>query len=102
MTSATPNVALGNAYFSDQANIINDYVYISTLWDRQTVKKKRCAKRTSQAGPDNALGRLSRTEDTPFNAFAMQHEPAYLPNIRTVLLDKIYSWADCENEWCVF
>ncbi|USP80382.1 WD40-repeat-containing domain protein [Curvularia clavata] len=62
-----------------------------SISDRQAIKKKRCAKRTSQAGLDNTLGRLSRTEDAPSNAFAKQHGPTYLLNIRTVLLNKIYS-----------
>ena len=69
---------------------------------RPAVKKKRGAKQTPQAGPDNTLDRLPRAEDAPFNAFAKQHEPACLPDTRVALLDEIHSWADGTDERCVF
>jgi hypothetical protein len=70
---------------------------------RQAIKrKKRGAKQTPQAGPDNTLGRLPRAEDAPFNSFAKQHEPACLPDTRVALLDEIHSWADSQDERCIF
>jgi hypothetical protein len=69
---------------------------------RPAVKKKRGAKQTPQAGLDNTLDRLPRAEDAPFNAFAKQHEPACLPDTRVALLDEIHSWADGQDERCVF
>jgi hypothetical protein len=70
---------------------------------RQAIKrKKRDAKQTPQAGPDNTLGRLPNAEDAPFNSFAKQHEPACLPDTRVALLDEIYSWADGPDARCIF
>jgi hypothetical protein len=106
MTSTTSNVAFGNAYSSVQANSINGSVHIGTSWDRprgrQAMKKKRDAKQTPQAGLDNTLSRLPRAEDAPFNSFAKQHEPACLPNTRVALTDEIHSWADSQDERCIF
>jgi hypothetical protein len=70
---------------------------------RQAIKrKKRGAKQTSQAGLDNTLSRLPNAEDAPFNSFAKQHEPACLPDTRVALLDEIHSWADSQDERCIF
>jgi hypothetical protein len=69
---------------------------------RQGVKKKRGAKRTALAGLDNTLDRLPRAEDAPFDSFAKQHEPACLPDTRVALLHEIYSWADSQDERCIF
>ncbi|KAJ6192117.1 hypothetical protein J3E72DRAFT_204718, partial [Bipolaris maydis] len=48
------------------------------------------------------LDRLPRAEDAPFNSFAKQHEPACLPDTRVDLLQEIYSWADGQDERCIF
>ncbi|KAJ6284330.1 hypothetical protein J3E71DRAFT_377930 [Bipolaris maydis] len=81
MASTTSSIAFGNAYKSVQANNINGSVHI---------------------GLENTLDRLPRAEDAPFNSFAKQHEPACLPDTRVDLLQEIYSWADGQDERCIF
>ncbi|KAF5852326.1 hypothetical protein GGP41_007754 [Bipolaris sorokiniana] len=81
MASTTSNTAFGNAYKSVQANNINGSVHI---------------------GLENTLDRLPRAEDAPFNSYAKQHEPICLPNTRVDLLQEIYSWADGQDERCIF
>jgi polynucleotide 5'-kinase involved in rRNA processing len=46
--------------------------------------------------------RLLHAEDTPFNAFAKQHEPVCLPDTRVAFLNEIYSTADGQDQRCVF
>ncbi|KAF1830129.1 hypothetical protein BDW02DRAFT_115279 [Decorospora gaudefroyi] len=53
-------------------------------------------------GLENTLGRLPHAEDAPFNSYAKQHEPACLPNTRVDLLREIHSWADGQDERCIF
>ena len=60
------------------------------------------AKQTRQTGLENTLDRLPRAEDAPFNSYAKQHEPICLPNTRVDLLQEIYSWADGQDERCIF
>ncbi|KAF2624116.1 hypothetical protein BU25DRAFT_348524 [Macroventuria anomochaeta] len=62
----------------------------------------RDAKQTPQAGLNNTLGRLPHAEDAPFNSYTKQHEPACLPDTRVDLLNEIHSWADGQDERCVF
>ncbi|XP_014550460.1 hypothetical protein COCVIDRAFT_59039, partial [Bipolaris victoriae FI3] len=81
MVSTTSNIAFGNAYKSVQANNINGSVHI---------------------GLENTLDRLPRAEDAPFNSYAKQHEPTCLPDTRVDLLQEIYSWADGQDERCIF
>ena len=40
--------------------------------------------------------------EAPFNAYARQHEPLCLPGTRTALLEEIYSWADAQDERCLY
>jgi hypothetical protein len=40
--------------------------------------------------------------DAPFNAYAKQNSPTCLPNTRVGLLQDIYSWADRQDERCIF
>ncbi|XP_014561696.1 hypothetical protein COCVIDRAFT_85820 [Bipolaris victoriae FI3] len=81
MTSTTSNIAFGNAYSSVQANNINGSVHIEH---------------------ENILDRLPRAEDAPFNSYARQHEHGCLPDTRVDLLQEIYSWADGQDERCIF
>ncbi|KAJ6212919.1 vegetative incompatibility protein HET-E-1 [Bipolaris maydis] len=81
MASTTSSIAFGNAYKSVQANNINGSVHI---------------------GLENTLDRLPRAKDAPFNSFAKQHEPACLADTRVDLLQEIYSWADGQDERCIF
>ena len=81
MASTTSNTAFGNAYKSVQANNINGSVHI---------------------GLENTLDRLPCAEDALFNSYAKQHEPACLPDTRVDLLQEIYSWADGQDERCIF
>ncbi|KAF2625514.1 hypothetical protein BU25DRAFT_345970 [Macroventuria anomochaeta] len=53
-------------------------------------------------GHENTLGRLPQAADAPFNSFAKQHEPACLPDTRVDLLHEIHSWADGQDERCIF
>ncbi|EUC27565.1 hypothetical protein COCCADRAFT_9868 [Bipolaris zeicola 26-R-13] len=79
--STTSNIAFGNAYKSVQANNINGSIHI---------------------GLENIFDRLPRAEDAPFNSYAKQHEPTCLPDTRVDLLQEIYSWADGQDERCIF
>ena len=81
MVSTTSNIAFGNAYKSVQANNINGSIHI---------------------GFENTLDRLPRAEDAPFNSYAKQHEPICLADTRVDLLQEIYSWADGQDERCIF
>ncbi|USP81645.1 uncharacterized protein yc1106_08919 [Curvularia clavata] len=74
-------MAFGNAYKSVQANNINGSIHI---------------------GLENTLDRLPRAEDAPFNSYAKQHEPTCLADTRVDLLQEIYSWADGQDERCIF
>lgn len=51
---------------------------------------------------DNSLDRLPYAIEAPFNSFARQHESTCLANTRVDLLNKIYTWADGEDKWCIF
>jgi hypothetical protein len=62
----------------------------------------RDAKQARQPGLENTLDRLPRAEDAPFNSYAKQHEPACLPDTRVDLLQEIHSWADGQDERCIF
>ncbi|KAF7505377.1 hypothetical protein GJ744_000998 [Endocarpon pusillum] len=57
---------------------------------------------TYNIGLDNPLSRLSYAEDASFNAYSKQHEPTCLPDTRVDLLQKIYDWAEGQDERCVF
>ncbi|EUC40168.1 hypothetical protein COCMIDRAFT_41455 [Bipolaris oryzae ATCC 44560] len=82
MTSTTSNIQFGDAVSSVQANNINGDVHIGRH--------------------ENTLDRLPRAEDAPFNSFAKQHEPACLADTRVDLLQEIHSWADGQDERCIF
>ncbi|KAH8674497.1 vegetative incompatibility protein HET-E-1 [Tricladium varicosporioides] len=67
-------------------------------------------------GRDNALRRLLKeihepsqrpdrslfAAEAPFNSPAKQHSSLCLPNTRVGLLQEIYSWADSQDERCIF
>jgi hypothetical protein len=53
-------------------------------------------------GLNNPLRHLPYAEDTPFNSYAKQHEPACLTDTRVDLLREIHSWADGQDERCIF
>jgi hypothetical protein len=40
--------------------------------------------------------------EAPFNSYLRQHEPTCLPETRVDLLQKIYDWADGQDERCIF
>jgi hypothetical protein len=80
--SPDAKVAPSNLSAKQYKPTINDSVAIDTSWDvNQT---------------------LPHAVDAPFNAFAKQHEPVCLPDTRVNILDEIYSWADGQDERCVF
>jgi hypothetical protein len=53
-------------------------------------------------GLDNPLRHLPYAEDAPFNSYAKQHEPTCLTDTRVDLLREIHSWADGQDERCIF
>ncbi|KAJ6284967.1 WD40-repeat-containing domain protein [Bipolaris maydis] len=55
-----------------------------------------------QTGHENTLDHLPRAEDAPFNSYARQHEHGCLPDTRVDLLQEIHSWADGQDERCIF
>jgi hypothetical protein len=106
MTSTTFKVAFGNASSSVQGQ---HHQRLGSHWyvagppkGRHAVKKKRGAKQTLRAGLNNKISRLTHAEDVTFNSFAKQHEPICLPDTRVALLNEIHSWADGQDERCVF
>ncbi|KAH7410673.1 vegetative incompatibility protein HET-E-1 [Cadophora sp. MPI-SDFR-AT-0126] len=52
--------------------------------------------------PLKGLDCLPFATDAPFNSFDHQDEPTCLPNTRVDLLQEIYSWADGQDERCIF
>ncbi|OAK94516.1 putative WD-repeat protein [Phaeosphaeriaceae sp. SRC1lsM3a] len=50
----------------------------------------------------DTLSQLPHAADAPFNSYAKQHEPACLRDTRVDLLREIHSWADGEDERCIF
>ncbi|EMD68550.1 hypothetical protein COCSADRAFT_178355 [Bipolaris sorokiniana ND90Pr] len=82
MTSTTSNIQFGDAVSSVQANNINGDVHIGRH--------------------ENTLDRLPCAEDAPFNSYARQHEHGCLSDTRVDLLQEIHSWADGQDERCIF
>ncbi|KUJ10180.1 uncharacterized protein LY89DRAFT_710917 [Mollisia scopiformis] len=56
----------------------------------------------SRTNLHDVLRTLPTAVDAPFNAYQRQHDPTCLPNTRVDLLRDIYSWADGQNERCIF
>ncbi|OBT67626.1 hypothetical protein VE03_03802 [Pseudogymnoascus sp. 23342-1-I1] len=54
------------------------------------------------AAPEDPLRRLPFATNAPFNSCDRQYELACLPGTRVDLLQKIYNWADGEDERCIF
>jgi len=58
---------------------------------------------TSSSGLEiDQVGHLPYAAEATFNSYAKQHEPTCLPNTRVDLLHNIYSWADGQDERCIF
>ena len=53
-------------------------------------------------GRDDPLNRLPYAAEAPFNSYTKQHEPTCLPDTRVDLLQTIYSWAEGQDERCIF
>jgi hypothetical protein len=51
---------------------------------------------------NDVLNSLPTAVDAPFDAYHRQHDLPCLPDTRVDLLRDIYSWADGQNEWCIF
>lgn len=51
---------------------------------------------------DDLLQYLPHAVDAPFNSFQRQHEPTCLADTRVELLQKIYNWADGQNDGFIF
>jgi hypothetical protein len=51
---------------------------------------------------DSPLSRLPYAEDAAFNSYSKQHEPTCVQDTRVDLLEEIYSWADQQDEQCLF
>ncbi|KNG46890.1 putative WD-repeat protein [Stemphylium lycopersici] len=81
MVSTTSNTTFGNNQNGFQAHTIHGSVHV---------------------GLENTLVRLPYAEDAPFNSYAKQHEPACLADTRVDLLREIHSWADGQDERCIF
>jgi hypothetical protein len=45
---------------------------------------------------------LPFAEQAPFNSYDKRHDPLCLPNTRTSVLQQITSWADTQDERCIF
>src|SRR5579862_2828960 len=57
---------------------------------------------TSSLDLDGVLSTLPTAADAPFNAYQRRHDPTCLPDTRVDLLRDIYSWADGQDERCIF
>jgi hypothetical protein len=57
---------------------------------------------TSSLDLNNVLSTLPSAADASFNAYQRQHDPTCLPDTRVDLLRDIYSWADGQDERCLF
>jgi Heterokaryon incompatibility protein (HET)/NACHT domain len=58
---------------------------------------------TSRSGLENDLvDYLLYASEAPFNSYTKQHEPTCLPDTRVDLLQTIHSWADRQDECCIF
>jgi hypothetical protein len=53
-------------------------------------------------GFEDLLRQLPYAEDAHFNAYSTQHELTYPDNTRVDLLREIHSWADGQDERCIF
>jgi NACHT domain len=51
---------------------------------------------------NEVLNTLPTASDAPFNAYQRQHDTTCLPDTRVDLLRDIYSWADGQDERCIF
>jgi hypothetical protein len=111
MAPTTSTASFGNAEYSIQAHTINGSVEFhvppGTLQSRPTrpasSQQERIAD-SSTLGHENTLGRLPQATDALFNSRAEQREPEpdCLPGTRHNLLEEIYSWADGQDERCIF
>ena len=71
-------------------------VYLKRLLEGQTDTQSRAADR------ENPLSLLPFAKNAPFYSFALQHEPACLPDTRVGLLQEIDDWADRQDEQHIF
>jgi hypothetical protein len=51
---------------------------------------------------NDVLNLLPTAKDAPFNAYQRRHDPTCLRDTRVDLLRDIYSWADGQDERCIF
>ncbi|CAN9385388.1 unnamed protein product [Alternaria alternata] len=73
---------------------------LSTLSDRSG--QSQMSRDGIMQHAQDLLSLLPHAEDAPFNTFAKQHEPVCLADTRVDLLREIHSWADGQDERCVF
>ena len=59
-------------------------------------------KLTGMLDLNDVLNSLPAAGDAPFNAYHRQHDPVCLPNTRTGLLLDVDSWADGQDNRCIF
>jgi hypothetical protein len=57
---------------------------------------------TSSLDLNDVLSTLPSAADALFNAFQRRHDPTCLLDTRVDLLQDIYSWADGQDERCIF
>ncbi|OCK72991.1 HET-domain-containing protein, partial [Lepidopterella palustris CBS 459.81] len=57
---------------------------------------------SSAQATGNLLTRLPNAVDAPFNSYQRQHEPACLDNTRVGILHEIQTWADGQDNRCIF
>ncbi|KAI9854173.1 MAG: hypothetical protein M1813_001343 [Trichoglossum hirsutum] len=79
---------------------LNSETLTITVRLNQTLEKSRTL--TSNLGLDSNLNHLPYAVDAPFNSYHRQHEPTCLDNTRVDLLQKIYNWADRQDEQYIF
>jgi hypothetical protein len=102
MQSATASITGANnqgLQVGNSSGTINYGVYQD---GQRAPKLEHRAALTRHAGTDGPLRRLSCAEDAPFNSYSKQHETICLPDTRVDLLQKIYNWADGQDERCIF
>ena len=52
--------------------------------------------------PENPLDRIPYAVEASFNSYQRQHEPLCHTNTRTAVLQEITTWADGQDERCIF
>ena len=57
---------------------------------------------STRLGIDNPLDLLPYAREASFYSYTQRYEPVCLPNTRVELLREIHSWADRQDDQCIF